>query len=522
MKKNLLSILALGAAAVLIATAPLQAQTASPTPTPPPTLFGVTFFGNQLVNVDPATGVAKLIGSLGQVVNGYGIAARNNQLYTFDPNLNKIREISRVSGRILRDISIGTSGLVGEGDLAFRPSDGMGFLTSALNGNSPSFTPVNDIYTFNIDTGTSVRIGTTGVAINGLAFDSSNTLYGIGKGDGTLYTISQVNGAATPVGSLGVSNNSPIGAIAFGPNGVLYASIDDRLYTINKSTGAATPASQTVLDFDFSSVSGLVFAQGAASIGNMSARVAVGAGDNVGIGGFIVKGTPGKKLLLRGIGPSLTTVPGTLSDPVLELFSSQGMSLVRNDNWRDSAQASAIAATGIAPPNDKESAILQTLNEGLYTFVLSGASGATGIGLGEIYDLDLGSGSRLANISNRGFVQTGDKILIGGIIISGSAPQRVVVRAIGPDLSASRVPTPLQDPFLRIFDANGNGFGQNDNYVDAGQTTELTANGLTPGYSRDSAIITDFSPGLYTALVTGVSGTGNALIEFYNLSNNNQ
>jgi len=524
MKKRFLPlVIAAGLAALLAGTISLPAQIPSPTPTPPPTLFGITFFGNQLVNVDPATGTATLIGSLGQVVNGYGVAARAGRLYTFDPNINKIREISRVSGKIIRDIDIGVSSLIGEGDLAFRSSDGQGFLTSALNKNSPAFTPVNDIYTFNIDTGVTVRIGTTGVAINALAFDANGTLYGLGKGDATLYTINQVNGAATPVGDLGVVNNNPFGGMAFRADGVLFASIDDRLYTINKTSGAATPVSQTVLDFDFSSMSGLTFAPGAASIGNMSSRVAVGSGDNVAIAGFIVRGAPVKKVLLRGIGPSLTMVPGNLPDPVLELFNGQGVSIVRNDNWRDSLQANAIAATGLAPMNDKESAILQMLGDGNYTAVLSGAGGATGIGLAEIYDLELGSGSKLANLSTRGFVQTGDKILIGGVIVSGSAAQHVVVRAIGPDLSNFKVPTPLQNPFLQILDANGNQAGVNDNYRDAGQTTELAQVGLTPGDDRDAAIIIDLSPGNYTALVTGVSNsTGNALVEVYNLSTNNQ
>jgi len=517
MKKNLLLIFATGVAA-FVASDPLCAQT--PTPTPPSSLFGVTF-GNQIITVDPASGNGVLIGSLNNIALAYGIANRGGKLYIFDQTVDRIREINKVNGAIVRDIAIGVPDLLGEGDLAFRPSDGMGFLASALDA---SLNPVNDFYTFNIDTGTSARLGSTGVGIDAMAFDSSGTLYALGQGDAALYTINTTNGATTKVGDLGVEQGSPIGAMAFAPNGVLYASIDDRLFTINKTTGAASPVSSTVLDFGFSSVSGLAFAPGAASLGNMSSRIAISTGDNVGIEGFIVRGTPSKRVLLRGIGPSLAALlAGSLPDPVLELFNGQGASIVRNDNWRDSAQMNEIAATGLAPTNDKESAILQTLAAGNYTAVLSGAAGSTGIGVAEIYDLDLGSGSRLANISTRGLVQTGDNILIGGVIVSGSATQRVVVRAIGPDLSNFKVPTPLQDPFLKMVDGNGNGIGVNDNYKDGGQTAELAQNGLTPGDDRDAAIIIDLAPGNYTALVTGVNnGMGNALVEFYNLSTNNQ
>lgn len=519
MNKYLLRILTAGTA-FAAGSGLLRAQTPSPTPAPT-VLFGVTFFGNELDTIDPSTGAATKVGSLEQPVSPYGIAARNGRLFTFDPNINKIREISPISAKIVRDIDIGVTGLVGEGDLAFR-ADGIGFLVSALDGKTTAFPPTNDIYTFNIDLGTSQRIGTTGVPIDGLAFDpNGGTLYGIGEGDATLYTISQANGVATPVGSLGVAMNSPISAIAFSPSGNLFASIDDRLYQVNKSTGAATPVSSTVLDFGVSSVSGLTFAPGAAALGNMSTRVAVGTGDNVGIGGFIIRGTVSKPVLVRGIGPSLTTPPGVLADPVLELFNGQGISLARNDNWRDSPQAAQIAATGIAPSNDKESAILQTLVAGAYTAVLSGANGSTGIGLVETYDLALGNGAQLANISTRGLVQGGDRILIGGVIISGSAPQRLVFRAIGPDLSNSRVPNPLANPMLDIRNANGTSAGSNDDYKSAGQTTELAQNGLTPGDDRDSALITDLSPGAYTALVSGANNTsGIALVEIYNLSAN--
>lgn len=525
MKRNLLMLTA-AVTAFAAGAASLQAQTASPTPA----LFGITFFGNELLNVDQATGNAASIGALGQTVNGYGVAVRGTSLYTFNPNKNVIQELGRISGKVLRDIPIGVTGLQGEGDLAFNPTTGTGYLASVFNATGQ---PTNDFYTFDVTTGTSARLGTTGVAINAMKFDPSAsvpTLYAIGEGDvstaapfgaATLYTINIANGATSKVADLSVTPGSPIGAMAFTPSGVLYASIDDRLYTVDKTNGTATPVSASVLDFSFSSVSGLVFAPGAGTVGNMAARVAVGVNDNVGIGGFIIRGTPAKTVVLRGVGPSLNTLTGTLVDPLIELFDSTGKSIAMNNDFGDNnaTDAAKIASFGLTPKNSKESALIRTLDAGAYTVKLRGADGGSGLGLVEIYDVDLGNGSRLANISSRGLVTSGNSILIGGLIVSGSGSQRVVVRAVGPDL---KVPNPLQNPSLDIRDANGASVGTNDDFGTGGQTVELATNGLTPGDPRDSALIRDLKPGAYTALVTGVNSTGLALVEFYNLTNDTQ
>ncbi|CAN5360253.1 hypothetical protein BH20VER3_BH20VER3_12930 [soil metagenome] len=518
MKKNLLVVAAaiMGLAACLTS---LSAQT------PPQALFGITLFGNELVLINPATGAATSIGSLGEPVTGSGLATRENKLYTYNPTKNAIQEISRVSGKVLRDIPlVGVTGLKGEGDLAIRPSDGVGFLFSPLNASAQ---PTNDFYTFSVGTGIASRLGTTGVALHALAFRSDGALFALAKGDSSLYTVNQTTGAAQAVGNLGLKPGSPIGALAFGPNDVLYASIDDRLYTINTATGAATVVSQTVLDFGFSSVSGLVFSLGAGTVRNMAARVAVGTNERVGIGGFIIRGTPAKTVVLRGVGPSITTVPGTLADPLIELFDSQRRLIALNDDHTSNSAAdmAQIKSLGLTPQNLKESALIRTLDAGNYTVHIRGADGGTGVGLVEIYDASIGSGSSLANISSRGFVGTGNNILIGGLIVSGSAAQRVVVRAIGPDLATFNVPNPLQDPFLDIRDANGTSLGTNDNFGTGGQTAELAANGLTPGDSRNSALIRDFPPGNYTALVRGANPTGStgvALVEFFNLTTDNQ
>ncbi len=522
MKQNL-GTLAAGLAAFLAASHAVHAQT--PTPTPGPALFGSTFFGSALVTVDSANGTATNVGNFGSDAFAYGIATRNGRLYTFDQVTNRIREISKISGKFSRSIDIGVSGLKGEGDIAFRPSDNVGFLASALNASNQ---PVNDFYTFAIsettDLGMSTRLGSSGVAIDAMAFDSSNTLYAIGQVDGMLYTINQTTGVATAVGALGVNTNSPVSGMTFAPDGKLYAAIDDRLHVINKATGAATPVSSSVINFGpfISSVSGLTFAPGAATLSAMSGRLPVGTGERVAIVGFAIRGTPDKRVVVRGIGPSLSPyLSGFLADPVLELFNSQGVSIGKNDDFGTSPDVTAITNLGLAPGSPKESAILRTLPAGAYTAVLSGVNGGTGIGLVEAYDVDTGSASRLTSLSARGFVQSGDNVLIGGVNVSGSVTERVVIRAIGPDLATYGVANPLADPIVFIFDSNGTLLKSNDNFATDPDAAEIAANGLSPKKPLESATIGSFAPGRYTAVVRGAdNGSGVALVETYNLSTN--
>jgi hypothetical protein len=154
----------------------------------------------------------------------------------------------------------------------------------------------------------------------------------------------------------------------------------------------------------------------------------VGTGNDVGIGGFIVTGSSSRQILVRGIGPSLggLGVPNALADPVLTLHGVNGFPTVANNNWRDTQEAE-IMATGIAPTNDFESAILVILNPGPYTAILSGNNSGTGVGLIEIYDLGQGSDSRLGNISTRGVVGTGNDIIIAGFILGGGSNDDVVL-----------------------------------------------------------------------------------------------
>ena len=252
-------------------------------------------------------------------------------------------------------------------------------------------------------------------------------------------------------------------------------------------------------------------------LGNISTRLSVGTNDNVLIGGFIVTGTQSKQVIARAIGPSLA-LTGVLSDPVLELHDSTGATIATNDDWQESANKQAIIDAGLAPTNDKESAILMTLEPGVYTAIVRGVSGTTGVALVEVYDLDRTVDSKLANISTRGFVQTGDNVMIGGIIILGDTDTDVLVRAIGPELADVGVDGVLEDPILELHDKDGALITSNDDWKES-QQSQIEATGLAPTDDHESAILATLSPDNYTAIVRGKNDTtGVALVEVYNVS----
>ena len=255
---------------------------------------------------------------------------------------------------------------------------------------------------------------------------------------------------------------------------------------------------------------------------NISSRARVETGDNVLIAGFMISNDG--HIAVRALGPSLISqlVPGPLTDPVLELY--RGNQLVlSNDNWGDDTNsADALRNDGLAPNYPTEAALDTNLFAGVYTVVVRGKGNGTGAAVVEVYDLsDLHTGApsnNLPNISTRAFVQTGDDVLIGGIMIGrGEVPARVVARAIGPSLSNVGVANPLQDPTLELRDNNGILLAANDDWKDS-QQTALEASGLAPQNNAESAIVTRLGPGAYTAIVRGKSGsTGVGLVELYRL-----
>lgn len=259
---------------------------------------------------------------------------------------------------------------------------------------------------------------------------------------------------------------------------------------------------------------------GAAAFQNLSTRADVLTGDDVLIAGFTISGTQNKTVLIRALGPSLASfgIAMALPDPFLTVHDHTGAIIATNDNWKDTQQTD-IAQTGLAPPNDLDSAILATLAPGAYTAVLEGKGMTTGIGLLEVYDLSLTPDSELTNLSARAFVGTADDVLIGGTSIVGSSGsgQRLLIRALGPSLSGAGIGNLLSDPTLSLRDANGNQIASNDNWKDS-QQAEIAATGLAPGNDHESALIVLLPPGTFTAIVAGKHGTtGVALLEFYRL-----
>jgi hypothetical protein len=261
----------------------------------------------------------------------------------------------------------------------------------------------------------------------------------------------------------------------------------------------------------------------ASTLSNISTRLRVLAGDNALIGGMIATGTAPKRVIIRAIGPSLTGfgVPGALANPTLDLF--QGSTpLMSNDDWQNSTQQAEIAASGLAPSNSAEAAIIWTLTPGQnYTAVVRGLNNTTGIGLVEVYDLDQAAASKLGNISTRGFVDVEDNVMIAGLIAgpNNGGTLKILVRALGPTLGDFGVPGALANPTVDLVNSSGTVIRANDNWQnDAQQSAQIQAAGLAPSHSQEAALVETVPPGQYTAIVRGSSGTtGVGLVEAYNI-----
>ena len=383
----------------------------------------------------------------------------------------------------------------------------------------------------------------------GLTEGSDGNFYGVtGRGGasdlGVVYRL-------TPGGEYTVLHNfesndgaSPVGELAEGGDGAFYGvtgttTASGSIYKITKdgdftvlhyfedaATEGESPLAGLTIDGDGNfygttsyngpGIEGTAFkliVNPVANLGNISTRLSVGTGDNVLIGGFIVTGTQAKKVIVRGIGPSLP-LSGALADPFLELHDSTGAVIASNDNWMDSPNKQAIIDSTIAPSNDKEPAILETLDPGAYTAVVRGVNNTTGIALVEAYDLAAGVDAKLANISTRGLVQTGDNVMIGGLIIFSDSARNVIIRAIGPSLGVDGA---LADPVLELYNSDGDLLASNDNWR-TDQEAEIIATTIPPANDKESAIVSTLDPGAYTAIVRGVNNTtGVALVEVYDL-----
>jgi hypothetical protein len=326
--------------------------------------------------------------------------------------------------------------------------------------------------------------------------------------------------------SLNGSVNDPSGhasvvwKVYAGPSGAIFASANQAATTVTiNAPGTYTfmlSADDGVHTVAYDAV--VVRVTGRSALANLATRVQVGGANNVAIAGFIVTGNSAKQIVVRGLGPSLAAagVQEPLSDPVIELYDASGSLLSSNNDWQDT-QGQALRDANLAPSNDHESAILTTLAPGAYTVVLHGNAGATGIGLVELYDLQISASSKLANLSTRGLVGADQSVMIGGTIVTGQDDARVAFRALGPSLTAAGIVNAMTDPQLDLFDGNGTKIASNNNWKDSQQAAIANA-GLAPTSDLESAIVVDLPPGSYTAVVSGVNGAnGVALVEAYHL-----
>jgi len=256
---------------------------------------------------------------------------------------------------------------------------------------------------------------------------------------------------------------------------------------------------------------------GPARLANISTRGLVGTGDNVLIGGFIISGSSAKRVLVRGIGPSLIPfgVTNALLNPTLELHNQNSALLFSNDNWITAANKQEISDTGRAPRSSQEPAILTTLAPGKYTAIVRGSANTTGVALVEVYDQDSGPGSLLANLSTRGEVGTGANVMIGGVIVTSD--KTVLVRALGPTLTQFGLANTLADPALELRNAQGALVDSNDNWQTSPQKTQIQATGFAPHNAAESALYVSLPTGNYTAIVRGLgpAPNGTALVEVY-------
>ncbi len=257
---------------------------------------------------------------------------------------------------------------------------------------------------------------------------------------------------------------------------------------------------------------------------NLSTRAFVGTGGNVLIGGFIIQGSQPATVILRAIGHSLAAhgVSTPLSDPLMEVHNAAGTLVAQNDDWFTDTNAETIASYGLDPSNSRESALLQTLNPGNYTTIVKAYDNhdgdLTGNALVELYDLNT-SGGRAGNISTRGQVLAGDKVMIAGFIVGGNQSKEVVIRGLGPSLGSAGIANALSDPMIELHDSSGGLIASNNNWQSDANAARVQEVALAPNQPVESALDRTLSPGAYTVILRGVgSATGVGLIEVYDLT----
>ncbi len=392
------------------------------------------------------------------------------------------------------------------------------FVNLANNGGPPA----------NLDTtngGFTVFGHVTGVGMTVVNAIAAVPIFNLGSPFNSLplrnYTSGQFIRVPNLVSIAGITVISPLAFTASSDNpSVATATISGKNLLVTPLQPGTAHIMAKATDLDGANVSQtftVAVMTGPARLANLSTRAQVGTGGNVLIGGFVVSGSSSKRILARGIGPSLVQfgVTNALMDPTLELHAQNGTLLFSNDNWTTAPNKQEISDTGRAPSSSQEPAILTTLAPGKYTAIVRGSANTTGVALVEVYDQDSGPGSLLANLSTRGEVGTGANVMIGGVIVTDD--KTVLVRALGPTLTQFGLANALADPALELRNAQGALVDSNDNWQTSPQKTQIQATGFAPPDPAEPALYVSLPTGNYTAIVRGVgpTSTGTALVEVY-------
>jgi hypothetical protein len=347
-----------------------------------------------------------------------------------------------------------------------------------------------------------------------LAFDASGNLFVTDPTANSIFEISPSGVVSTL--ATNTSTTQHLNDLAFDSNGNLFVTFGSSVVEF-LSDGGLESVPITVAAVP-GGAGGIAIEPPATT--NLSTRMSVQAGNGVAIAGFIISGPNPKQVLLRGLGPRLSEfqVTNALQDPTLDLHDSSGNFIASNDDWQTATNADQIPIS-LQPSDSREPAILAALPPGRFTAILRGKNGAGGVGLVEIIDLRSGGTSKLTNVSTRGFVGTGENVMIGGFILSGGSGGRMtLIRALGPTLAQSpfNIAGALTDPTLMLIDANGSVVASNNDWKSS-QESEIQATGLAPPNDKEAAVLTTLPPGSFTAIVSGKNGeTGIALVDVFN------
>jgi hypothetical protein len=403
-----------------------------------------------------------------------------------------------------------------------------GLAVNSLTGRITGTPTTAGIFAATLSATNSVGTGTATLTITVAAATGTPIITSPTSAEGTIGTTFVTypivaTGVPTSYGATGLPAGLSVNSLTGTINGTPTA-IGTSLVTIQATNAIGTGAA--ILTITVAPIA-------SSRITAFSARALSGPGDQTLIVGFTVAGD-NKNLMVRGIGPGLAAygIVNFLADPMLTLYDANDAAIATNDNWQtDSSgldQTALMAATaarvGEFPLQNgsKDAALLFTVNNGTHTTSLLRPNSTTGVALTEIYDIDTVLGARLIAVSARMNVTLGEGTLIAGFSIAGNAPKTLLIRGVGPGLTAFGVSGVLADPQIAVYSGNTQ-IASNDNWETGTNTAAQISTAaaqvgefpLSPG-SKDAALLVTLQPGIYSVAVTGVGNTtGVALIEIY-------